>query len=101
MLLTTTIFAPFTEITPAEYKRATEVTYLGFVYGTMAALKSMLPHDRGTIVQVGWTAIYSSCFKRLTVERKHAIAGFTDTLRTELLHQRQQSSSHDGADASA
>ncbi|MBV9085365.1 MAG: SDR family NAD(P)-dependent oxidoreductase, partial [Acidobacteriaceae bacterium] len=49
----TTIFAPFTDITPDEFKRATEVTYLGFVYGTMAALKRMLPRDRGTIVQIG------------------------------------------------
>src|SRR5579872_3119037 len=56
----TTIFAPFTEISPEEYKRATEVTYLGFVYGTMAALKSMLPRDHGTIVQVGSALAYRS-----------------------------------------
>ena len=49
----TTVYAPVAEITPAEYKRATEVTYLGYVYGTMAALRRMRPRKRGTIVQVG------------------------------------------------
>ncbi|MBV8846876.1 MAG: SDR family NAD(P)-dependent oxidoreductase, partial [Bryobacterales bacterium] len=56
----TTVFAPFTEITPEEYKRATEVTYLGFVWGTMAALRRMRTRDRGTIVQVGSALAYRS-----------------------------------------
>ncbi len=87
----TTIFAPFTEIKPEEYKRATEVTYLGFVYGTMAALKSMLPRDHGTIVQVGSALAYRSIpLQAPYCGAKHAIAGFTDTLRTELLHQRSK-----------
>lgn len=87
----TTIFAPFTEITPEEYKRATEVTYLGFVYGTMAALKSMLRRDRGVIVQVGSALAYRSIpLQAPYCGAKHAIAGFTDSLRTELLHRRSK-----------
>jgi short-subunit dehydrogenase len=85
----TTIFAPFHEITPAEYKRATEVTYLGFVYGTMAALKSMRPRNRGVIVQVGSALAYRSIpLQAPYCGAKHAIAGFTDTVRTELLHEK-------------
>lgn len=56
----TTVFAPFWEITPEEFDRATRVTYLGFVYGTMAALKRMRSRDRGTIVQVGSALAYRS-----------------------------------------
>ena len=56
----TTIFSPLKEITPEEFKRATEVTYLGTVYGTMAALRRMHPRDRGTIVQVGSALAYRS-----------------------------------------
>ena len=54
----TVVFAPFKDLTPEEFQRATEVTYLGHVYGTMAALKRMLPRDRGTIVQVGSALSY-------------------------------------------
>src|SRR3954452_17201390 len=54
----TTVFAPFKEVTAEEFRRGTEVTYLGAVYGTMAALKRMLPRDRGTIVQVGSALSY-------------------------------------------
>ena len=54
----TTVYAPVAEITPAEYKRATEVTYLGYVYGAMAALRRMRPRNRGTIVQVGSALSY-------------------------------------------
>lgn len=87
----TTIFAPFTEITPEEYKRATEVTYLGFVYGTMTALKSMLPRDHGVIVQVGSALAYRSIpLQAPYCGAKHAIAGFTDSLRPELLHRRSK-----------
>jgi short-subunit dehydrogenase len=84
----TTVFAPFTEITPAEFKRATEVTYLGCVYGTMAAIKRMLPRDHGVIVQVGSALAYRSIpLQSAYCGAKHAIAGFTDSLRSELIHQ--------------
>jgi NAD(P)-dependent dehydrogenase (short-subunit alcohol dehydrogenase family) len=54
----TTVFAPFKELDPDDYRRATEVTYLGYVWGTMSALRRMLPRDRGTIVQVGSALSY-------------------------------------------
>jgi len=83
----TTVFAPFRHITPEEYKRATEVTYLGAVYGTMAALNSMYPRNRGTIVQVGSALAYRSIpLQSPYCGAKHAIAGFTDSLRCELIH---------------
>ena len=83
----TTIFAPFKRINPAEFKRATEVTYLGTVYGTMSALKRMLSRDRGTIVQVGSALAYRSIpLQAPYCGAKHAILGFTTSLRTELLH---------------
>ncbi|GGM22901.1 short-chain dehydrogenase [Streptomyces fumigatiscleroticus] len=82
-----TVFAPFEEITPEEYRRATEVTYLGFVNGTRAALKRMLPRDRGTIVQVGSALGERSVpLQSVYCGAKHAINGFTSSLRTELLH---------------
>ncbi|MFC5675068.1 SDR family oxidoreductase [Streptomyces incanus] len=82
------VFAPFTEITPEEYARATQVTYLGFVNGTRAALAHMLPHDQGTIVQVG-SALGSRSVPLQSVYcgAKHAINGFTSSVRTELMHQ--------------
>lgn len=85
----TTVFAPFKEIQPEEFKRATEVTYLGCVYGTMAALKHMLPRDQGTIVQVGSALAYRSIpLQAPYCGAKHAIVGFTDSLRCELIHQK-------------
>ncbi|GAB1326025.1 SDR family oxidoreductase [Streptomyces sennicomposti] len=82
-----TVFAPFEEITPEEYRRATEVTYLGFVNGTRAALTRMLPRDRGTIVQVGSALGERSVpLQSVYCGAKHAINGFTSSLRTELLH---------------
>lgn len=85
----TTIFAPFLEITPAEFKRATEVTYLGQVYGTMAALKRMHARNRGTIVQVGSALAYRSIpLQSPYCGAKHAIAGFTDSIRSELIHDK-------------
>lgn len=84
-----TIFSPITEITPEEFKRSTEVTYLGCVYGTMAALKHMLPRDRGTIVQIGSALAYRSIpLQAPYCGAKHAIVGFTDSLRCELIHNR-------------
>src|SRR6202161_4530088 len=83
----TTIFSPLKEITPEEYKRATEVTYLGTVYGTMAALKRMLARDRGKIVQVGSALAYRGIpLQAAYCGAKFGIRGFTDSIRTELLH---------------
>lgn len=85
----TTVFAPFREIKAEEYKRATEVTYLGAVYGTMAALKSMVPRNQGCIVQVGSALAYRSIpLQAPYCGAKHAIRGFTDSLRSELLHDK-------------
>ncbi len=85
----TTIFAPFLEIKPDEFKRATEVTYLGQVYGTMAALKRMHARNRGTIVQVGSALAYRSIpLQSPYCGAKHAIIGFTDSVRSELIHDK-------------
>jgi NAD(P)-dependent dehydrogenase (short-subunit alcohol dehydrogenase family) len=82
-----TIFSPFRKITPPEYRRATEVTYLGYVWGTMAALRRMLPRDRGVIVQVGSALAYRGIpLQAPYCGAKHAIQGFTESLRCELLH---------------
>lgn len=81
------VFSPVKEMKPEEYKRATEVTYLGVVYGTLAALKRMLPRDRGSIVQVGSALAYRSIpLQSAYCAAKHAIVGFTDSLRCELIH---------------
>jgi NAD(P)-dependent dehydrogenase (short-subunit alcohol dehydrogenase family) len=84
----TSVFAPFTEITPEEYRRVTEVTYLGFVNGTRAALARMLPRDRGTVVQVG-SALGERAIPLQSAycAAKHAINGFTSSVRLELMHQ--------------
>jgi NAD(P)-dependent dehydrogenase (short-subunit alcohol dehydrogenase family) len=85
----TSVFAPFTDIGPAEYKRVTEVSYLGYVYGTMAALKRMLPRDAGTIVQVGSALAYRGIpLQSAYCGAKHAIQGFNESLRCELLHNK-------------
>jgi NAD(P)-dependent dehydrogenase (short-subunit alcohol dehydrogenase family) len=85
----TTVFAPFLEIDPKEFKRATEVTYLGYVYGTRAALDRMKPRDRGTIVQVGSALAYRGIpLQSAYCGAKHAVQGFHDSLRSELLHDR-------------
>ena len=85
------VFSPVKEMRPEEYKRVTEVTYLGVVYGTLAALKRMLPRDRGTIVQVGSALAYRSIpLQSAYCAAKHAIAGFTDSLRCELIHDQSQ-----------
>ena len=85
------VFSPFKEMTPEEFHRVTEVTYLGTVYGTMAALKRMVPRDRGTIVQVGSALAYRSIpLQSAYCGAKHAIRGFTDSLRSELLHDQSR-----------
>ncbi|MGH9502840.1 MAG: SDR family oxidoreductase [Terriglobales bacterium] len=83
----TSVFSPIKKMTATEFKRVTEVTYLGYVYGTLAALKRMLPRDRGTIVHVGSALAYRSIpLQAAYCAAKHAILGFHTSLRTELLH---------------
>ncbi|MFF7278227.1 SDR family oxidoreductase [Streptomyces griseorubiginosus] len=83
----TGVFAPFTEITPDEFRRVTEVTYLGYVFGTRAALRHMQPRNRGTIVQVGSALAYRGIpLQSAYCGAKHAIQGFNESLRCELLH---------------
>jgi NAD(P)-dependent dehydrogenase (short-subunit alcohol dehydrogenase family) len=85
----TSVFAPFTEIEPEEFRRVTEVTYLGYVYGTRAALARMRPRNRGTIVQVGSALAYRGIpLQSAYCGAKHAIQGFTESLRAELYHDR-------------
>jgi NAD(P)-dependent dehydrogenase (short-subunit alcohol dehydrogenase family) len=85
----TSVFAPFQQITAEEYRRVTEVTYLGFVHGTMAALSRMRERNAGTIVQVG-SALGSRAIPLQSAYcgAKHAINGFTESVRTELMHDR-------------
>ena len=81
------VFSPVKEMTPDEFKRVTDVTYLGFVYGTLAALRRMLPRDRGTIVQVGSALAYRGIpLQSAYCAAKHAIQGFCDSLWSELIH---------------
>src|SRR5439155_11205668 len=81
------VFAPVTDVTADEFRRVTEVTYLGCVFGTRAALHHMLPRDRGTIVQVGSALAYRGIpLQAAYCGAKHAIQGFNESLRCELLH---------------
>jgi NAD(P)-dependent dehydrogenase (short-subunit alcohol dehydrogenase family) len=85
------VFSPVKKMKPEEYKRVTEVTYLGVVYGTLAALKRMMPRNRGAIVQVGSALAYRSIpLQSAYCAAKHAVAGFTDSLRCELLHEKSK-----------
>jgi short-subunit dehydrogenase len=82
------VFSPFKDIELEDFKRSTEVCYLGTVYGTKAALGRMLPRNRGTIVQVGSALAYRAIpLQSAYCGSKHAIRGFTDSVRTELLHE--------------
>jgi NAD(P)-dependent dehydrogenase (short-subunit alcohol dehydrogenase family) len=82
-----TVFAPFAEISPAEFRRVTETTYLGYVYGTRAALTRMLQRDRGVIVQVGSALAYRAIpLQAPYCAAKHAIKAMHESLRCELLH---------------
>jgi NAD(P)-dependent dehydrogenase (short-subunit alcohol dehydrogenase family) len=84
----TSVFSPFAEISPDEFRRVTEVSYLGFVHGTMAALALMRPRGHGTIVQVGSAlGARSIPLQSAYCGAKHAINGFTSSLRCELLHE--------------
>jgi NAD(P)-dependent dehydrogenase (short-subunit alcohol dehydrogenase family) len=83
-----TVFSLFADLSPEEFRRVTEVTYLGTVHGTMAALRRMRPRNRGTIVQVGSALAYRGIpLQAAYCGAKHAVKGFTESLRTELLHE--------------
>jgi len=81
------VFSPVKDMEASDYKRVTDVLYLGFVYGTLSALRRMLPRDKGTIVQIGSALAYRSIpLQSAYCASKHAINGFTDSLRCELFH---------------
>lgn len=83
----TSVFSPVRQMTPDDFRRVTEVTYLGYVHGTLAALKRMLPRDRGVIVQVGSALAYRGIpLQAAYCAAKHAVQGFCDSLQCELLH---------------
>jgi NAD(P)-dependent dehydrogenase (short-subunit alcohol dehydrogenase family) len=85
------VLSPVKELLPEEVRRVTEVTYLGVVYGTLAALKYMLPRDRGVIIQVGSALAYRGIpLQAAYCGAKHAVQGFTESLRCELLHDGSQ-----------
>jgi NADP-dependent 3-hydroxy acid dehydrogenase YdfG len=87
----TTIFCEFDEIDPKDFRRATEVTYLGAVWGTRAALRRMLARNAGTIVQVGSALAYRSIpLQAPYCGAKSAIRGFTDSVRSELIHRNSK-----------
>lgn len=83
----TTVFSPLLRMTADELKRVTEVTYLGYAYGTLTALRRMVPRDGGTIVQVGSALAYQGIpLQSAYCGAKHAIQGFTESVQAELLH---------------
>ncbi|HEX5140122.1 MAG TPA: SDR family oxidoreductase [Dehalococcoidia bacterium] len=85
----TSVFSPVSDMTPEEYRRVTEVTYLGFVHGTMSALRRMKPRNRGIIIQVSSALAYRGIpLQSAYCASKHAIKGFTESLRAELLHDK-------------
>jgi len=84
-----TVFSTVAALSPEEFRRVTEVSYLGFVYGTMAALRAMRPRRRGRIIQIGSALAYRGIpLQAAYCGAKHAIRGFTDSLRAELIHER-------------
>ncbi|HEX2054989.1 MAG TPA: SDR family oxidoreductase [Nitrospiraceae bacterium] len=81
------VLSPALEMTAEEFRRVTDVTYLGYVYGTLAALRRMQPRNRGVIVQVGSALAYRAIpLQSAYCAAKHAIQGFTESLRSELIH---------------
>lgn len=85
----TSVFAPFKDMKPDEFQRVNDVTYMGVVFGTMAALKRMNTRNKGTIVQIGSALAYRSIpLQSAYCGAKHAIAGFTDSIRSELIHDK-------------
>jgi NAD(P)-dependent dehydrogenase (short-subunit alcohol dehydrogenase family) len=87
----TSVFAPIKETPAEEFRRVTEVTYLGYVYGTLAALKRMLPRNQGVIIQVGSALAYRGIpLQAAYCAAKHAVQGFVDSLRCELIHDKSK-----------
>ncbi len=85
------VLSPALRMTAAEFKRVTEVTYLGYVHGTLAALRRMVPRDRGVVVQVGSALAYRSIpLQSAYCGAKHAVQGFVESLRSELIHDRSR-----------
>jgi NADP-dependent 3-hydroxy acid dehydrogenase YdfG len=85
------VFSPVDQMLADEYKRVTEVTYLGYVYGTLSALKRMKARNKGVIIQIGSALAHRSIpLQSAYCAAKHAIAGFSESLRTELLHDRSR-----------
>jgi NADP-dependent 3-hydroxy acid dehydrogenase YdfG len=85
------VLSPALQMTPDEYRRVTDVTYLGYVYGTLAALRRMIPRDRGVVVQIGSALGYRSIpLQSAYCAAKHAVQGFTESLRSELIHDRSR-----------
>ena len=81
------VLSPVKAMEPDEYRRVTEVTYLGYVYGTLSALRRMLPRNRGVIIQVGSALAYRAIpLQSAYCGAKHAVQGFTESLRSELIH---------------
>jgi short-subunit dehydrogenase len=85
------VFSPVRQMRADEYRRVTEVTYLGTVHGTLAALARMLPRDRGVIIQIGSALAYRAIpLQSAYCAAKHAVQGFTESLRSELEHDRSR-----------
>ena len=83
------VFSPIMEMTPDDFRRVTDVTFLGYVWGTLAALRRMKPRDRGAIVQVGSALAYRGIpLQAAYCAAKHAVQGFHDSLRSELIHDK-------------
>jgi len=85
------MYSPFSRILPEEFKHIVEVTFLGTVYGTQCALKVMVPRDRGVIIQVGSALAFRSIpLQSAYCASKHAIQGFTESVRSELIHDKSK-----------
>jgi short-subunit dehydrogenase len=85
------MYSPFMQMTPEEFRHIVEVTFLGVVHGTRCALKRMIPRDRGTIIQVGSALAFRSIpLQSAYCASKHAIQGFTESVRSELMHQKSK-----------
>ncbi|HEU5123918.1 MAG TPA: SDR family oxidoreductase [Verrucomicrobiae bacterium] len=85
------VFSPAVEMTPQEFQRVTNVTYLGYVWGTLAALRRMRPRNRGVVIQVGSALAYRGIpLQSAYCASKHAIQGFTESVRCELLHEHSR-----------
>ena len=83
------VLSPALEMTAEEFRRVTEVTYLGYVHGTLSALRRMVPRDRGVVVQIGSALAYRAIpLQSAYCAAKHAVQGFTESLRSELIHDR-------------